>query len=393
MHPKMERPRGRRKLGIPVGTFARASHSSEERLEWKEPDKHWLLCLVGGALVMLLGAGLAALCVFLVLRAGTVFAQLFILCAIGPIAAVFILAALDLWFMRRLVILDRSLGMYRKTTHIAGMQFKESVHSIEDVESVCVKYFTVTKSIYALLQLKKREGDPIFIEKLCNKEDMDALPVKLAEFLDVPIEYAKLTPKEAAHEYRLVKRFFALAYAMLALFFADFAFEFTVPVVRDVLALNRYRAEDLVETPCRILSFEVHHPRKPDSVHATDGGVEVRITEGTQVNVRFEYTYNGTRYESTRYGPLGSSAADNVTAYPPGHETVCYLNPNWPADAVLITEARARPILLAVLVQLVIMPLFLGLAISMQLSLRKHYLKDMAWPGDQVLSAQGTSVT
>jgi hypothetical protein len=87
-------------------------------------------------------------------------------------------------------------------------------------------------------------------------------------------------------------------------------------------------AESWIETPCVIVSSQV-------GVH--------RGSKSTTYSVQIVYTYqvNGQSYQSNRYDFFegSSSGYDSkeaiVNRYRPGEQTVCYVNPNDPNDAVL----------------------------------------------------------
>lgn len=94
-------------------------------------------------------------------------------------------------------------------------------------------------------------------------------------------------------------------------------------------AYRVYNATNWIETPCKIVSSEV-------AAHSGDDSTTYSI------EVLFSYSYGGREYKSSRYdlsagGSSGGSASKQkvVDQLPPGKETVCYVNPNDPVDAVL----------------------------------------------------------
>lgn len=85
-----------------------------------------------------------------------------------------------------------------------------------------------------------------------------------------------------------------------------------------------------VETPCEILSSEL-------KTHSGSDGSTYRVV------VRYRYDYEGRPYESDRYDfSTGSTNVGvkrmraAVKAHPPGRRTVCYVDPDAPASAVLV---------------------------------------------------------
>ena len=93
-------------------------------------------------------------------------------------------------------------------------------------------------------------------------------------------------------------------------------------------ALRISAARNWPATPCTVLSSELE-------THSGDGTTY-------SIEITYEYEYNGNRYTSDRYSfsSTGSSSgrkgkAKVVDAHPPGRETVCYVNPSDPQDAVL----------------------------------------------------------
>lgn len=296
----------------------------------------------------------------------------------GPLATVFLLVSFTCLFARRHFVLDKLHGTYRTTTYIAGLRVKEAVYTLDNVEAVYMKPYTRATSrrpsTHYLLEIGRREGDPI---PIALEDDTNAEPraQMIADFLRVSVRQVGLSPSEAKRlclfEMRLVWAICGIPLTAVCLFFSA---GFTIPVVGDALVLSRYNASDLVQVPCRILSFDVHRPKTPDGVRNTDSGGEATITTGTLVDVRFEYEYEGKRYESTKYGPFSRSASDNVTVYSSGQETLCYLNPRWPDEAVLNTEARWGAFIFAALFTLIAMPAFYITIFMIARSCRPHYL-------------------
>lgn len=89
-----------------------------------------------------------------------------------------------------------------------------------------------------------------------------------------------------------------------------------------------YAAGSWTETPCTILSSEVE-------THDGDDG------DTYSIEITYEYTSDGQQHTSDRYHFMGGASsgragkAEVVKAHPPGFQTVCYVNPDDPEDAVI----------------------------------------------------------
>jgi hypothetical protein len=87
-------------------------------------------------------------------------------------------------------------------------------------------------------------------------------------------------------------------------------------------------ARSWVETPCTIVSSKVESHTGGDSTTYS-------------INMVYSYTVDGVEYKSSRYSFMtGSSSGYSgkravVEANPPGHKTVCYVDPENPIEAVL----------------------------------------------------------
>lgn len=117
---------------------------------------------------------------------------------------------------------------------------------------------------------------------------------------------------------------FGLVFAVIGL--VAFWFVFLSPLLR------QQASRSWVETPCEILASELEVVRGSDNTTY-------------RVAVRYRYVWQGVAHESERYdfssgstniGVDGMRAA--VAAHPPGRHTVCYVDPDDPASAVLSRE-------------------------------------------------------
>jgi len=97
-------------------------------------------------------------------------------------------------------------------------------------------------------------------------------------------------------------------------------------------------------TPCRVVSSQVRS-------HSDSDGTTY------SVHIVYRYTINGRQYQSDCYDFMSGSSsgyeskAAIVRRHPPGKETVCYVNPRDPSDAVL--ERRFTPWMLFGLLPLI----------------------------------------
>lgn len=90
------------------------------------------------------------------------------------------------------------------------------------------------------------------------------------------------------------------------------------------------------EVPCLIRSLE-----------ADDSQLNQRGMTKYILQVRYDYKFRGKEYEGTRIKRLPTEASDprklksKIEAYPAGRETVCYVNPENPEEAVLKKDTKA----------------------------------------------------
>lgn len=97
--------------------------------------------------------------------------------------------------------------------------------------------------------------------------------------------------------------------------------------------LLRKEAADWKETPCVIRESSVEHSRH-HRVGERDEGFYT-------IAVKYDYRFNGREYTSEKYDFYEISTGERewkeavVKEIPPGTETVCYVNPDNPAEAVL----------------------------------------------------------
>ena len=164
-----------------------------------------------------------------------------------------------------------------------------------------------------------------------DSDRADEVARKIADLLSIEVTRNSGLPALRRDLHRQLGCLGAAA-AFLALLAVGFIVNITVPFIRDVSQWNKYRPELLVTGPCEILSMKVHAPPPDTRKH---GGP--RITAGWTVSVRFRYEYAGRAYVSEKYSPVGNSAERPMEALPPGSTSTCYLNPRWPAEAVLTT--------------------------------------------------------
>ena len=120
--------------------------------------------------------------------------------------------------------------------------------------------------------------------------------------------------------------------AFFAVFFlagAGFSLFFVQP------ALKVLKARSWQPTPCTILSSQIRS-------HSDDDGTTYNV------DVLFAYAYGGREYKSNRYQFLGGSSGGYdekeriVRHLPPLTRTVCYVNPEEPAEAVLNRDFSAE---------------------------------------------------
>jgi hypothetical protein len=95
-----------------------------------------------------------------------------------------------------------------------------------------------------------------------------------------------------------------------------------------------YKAKSWVQTPCRIIGSSVitNHTSDEDTY---------------KIMITFSYEFNNVKYTSKRYDFFNfdfnsySSAENFIKFYPPGKETICYVDPANPDEAVLDRDYRS----------------------------------------------------
>ena len=121
----------------------------------------------------------------------------------------------------------------------------------------------------------------------------------------------------------LVRVFFAFIFIVGSAIFVPF---FVLP------ALKIVAARDWPEMPCRVISSAVQS-------HSGDGTTY-------SIDIFYAYTIDGREHRSNRYGFFGGSTSGHagkaavVRRYPSGTQSVCYVNPADPTDAVLFRGAE-----------------------------------------------------
>ena len=103
--------------------------------------------------------------------------------------------------------------------------------------------------------------------------------------------------------------------------------------------LMKYLASDnWIKTPCVVQSSRV-------KAHDDDDGTTY------SVDIVFEYVFKGQTFRSGKYKFIGGSSsgysgkAAVVQQYPPGKKTICFVNPDNPAEAVLIRDIGPEALL------------------------------------------------
>lgn len=98
--------------------------------------------------------------------------------------------------------------------------------------------------------------------------------------------------------------------------------------------LRRRATSDWPETPCEVVS---------SAVRSHGGGTAYSVA------VKYEYRFDGARYESDRYSLAGAPSGEYramlaiVEKLPPGKQTACYVDPEEPGEAVLRRERDGGP--------------------------------------------------
>ncbi len=107
---------------------------------------------------------------------------------------------------------------------------------------------------------------------------------------------------------------------------AGFLYGLGIRPVLGVLRASHWKA-----TPCVVISSELKEHRSTDSPGAT-----------YSIQIAYEYEFGGNRYRSNRYDFLALASNTNVAArrkvvadHPPGSRTICFVNPESPAEAIL----------------------------------------------------------
>ncbi|MDR3403815.1 MAG: DUF3592 domain-containing protein [Chthoniobacter sp.] len=121
------------------------------------------------------------------------------------------------------------------------------------------------------------------------------------------------------------RRFPRSAFAIFLVIGAGVLYFATIRPWQQIAAARNWK-----ETPCTIASSRV-----------VQSGSMAHGMPTYRIDIFYHYTVNGIRYGTNRYqfaSGASSGQADKqrvVDQYPPGRETVCYVNPDSPSQAVL----------------------------------------------------------
>jgi len=169
---------------------------------------------------------------------------------------------------------------------------------------------------------------------------------QMARFFGVEVEEIIPTLSNAERRYRQGVIGFSIGAALvIAIVVWMNTTRYAVPIIARLIVINRYTEDDLVETPCRIRTFKTTtravFPEEGLRTVQADG-TDVSAEVCTVVEVSFEYEYEGKRFVSNKFGRFDNYASNEIKTLEPGTETVCYLNPKWPDQAVLSTKVFYR---------------------------------------------------
>ena len=239
---------------------------------------------------------------------------------------------------------DKGTGEYRQQMYLGPFRYQNVIFPLEEVTMVALKRHGHNLDT-VMVELRGESGAPV---RVCGWSDWGSAYLRateIASFLGVKTQVVKLTMGEAAKTYRTFANVLLLAIICLLAFFAWFTVTRGTPLARWISATYQFKGDNVVEAPCRIVSFETaEHQPLPEGKYRTEdkGGGSRYVAECTVVNVRFEYAYAKEQYESTQYGYLHNY----VLSTPPYNEdmkAVCYLNPDSPDQAVLSLDDEIYP--------------------------------------------------
>ena len=170
--------------------------------------------------------------------------------------------------------------------------------------------------------LESRDGPAVMVAESEDSEDVLQTVQELAEGLNVElhVEMERDWMPLSAYATPILIAAVGVAFFLGSLCWPTVLF----PVVRDCV---RFRPSAVVEVPCTITSVNVY-----------DWHAEGTIPRG-RAELLYVYEYEGRTRTGDRYSPTAESVfgRDAVKSFELrlGRESVCYVNPRWPDDAVL----------------------------------------------------------
>ena len=243
-------------------------------------------------------------------------------------------------FYRKRTVLDPSSG---SLTIRRSMLFPVNTQTfpLEDFEYVAVRPTSIDSDTASWsVRLCRSGGGEVELDAFAKEPAADRFARKVADLVSVNVTKEAVPLKQARTEYLADRIGLGIGAAILGVLALGFNIAFTWPVIRDLGRVSRYSEGSLETVDCEIVSMRIVLPERSRA----DTRPGITIGAGARVQVSFRYSFGGKEYTSRRYAPIGDVAVEGQEEYPPGHKTVCYVNPRYPRHAVLVKESSAHSI-------------------------------------------------
>ena len=252
------------------------------------------------------------------------------------------LAAFFFWFVSGSTLLNRVTGERVAEVRVLGITTRRKRTRLGTVVAVEIRNYGVNRD-HVSIYVRNDEGESIPVP---IQNDAPKHAEQMARFFGVEVEEVVPTLSDAERRYRRGVIGFSIGAALvIAVVVWMNTTRYALPIISRVIVLSRYAEDDLVKIPCRIRTFKattraVFPGEGLRTVQADGTDSEAEVC--TVVEVSFEYEYEGKRFASHKFGRFDNYAPNEIETLTPGAETVCYLNPKWPDQAVLSTRVFYR---------------------------------------------------
>ena len=249
-------------------------------------------------------------------------------------------AGYALLFYRKRIVLDASTGTLSLRQSML-FPVRTQTYRLQDFDCVAVRATCADRSQTAWsVRLCRGDGDDVELDVYKTSPAAKRFAQKVGKLASLRVATEALPEKQVRAERMADAIGLGIGAAILLVLALGFNVAFTWPVIKDIAFAFRYKPQDLEAVDCEIASMNIVRPERSPA----DTRPGVTISAGSRVEVSFRYSYGGQEYTGNKYSPIGDVALDGQEAYPPGHKTVCYVNPRYPDQAALVKESVGHSI-------------------------------------------------